>query len=462
MGFRLFGVDVEIQIGFWITAFVLGYNWFGGGRGIQMGPMLLWMAIVLVSILVHEYGHAFAFRRHAITSSITLHWMGGHTTPQALLPLSRLDRVIISVAGPFAGFALAALAYSVQVLAEGPIRSAPPLVKAGLQILQDVNLYWGVVNLLPVVPFDGGHVLQQALGPKRVKLTAMISLLAGLGVAVYFLSVKNLLGAMLFGMAAVRSFSALRDEAPSEAQPRRDEAQEEVPSEVAALLRSARQALEDERLDRAIELAEQVLARVPGPGSGRVAAAALEVIAWAHHLSGRLEEAEAAARRAGVLGPVDAALAAALLLARGERKEARRLLELARAQGDDRKEIVGPLIQVLLEEGEVARASAVAYDVVDSLSKDDIRQMASLSFEGGAYEWAGRLWEAAFGRDHAAEDAYAAARARAKNGEPDRALELLRKAVAAGFSDRARAWSDAALSSLRADSRHLEAVLPRP
>jgi tetratricopeptide (TPR) repeat protein len=117
---------------------------------------------------------------------------------------------------------------------------------------------------------------------------------------------------------------------------------------------------------------------------------------------------------------------------------------------------------VLLEEGEVARASAVAFDVVDSLSEDDIRRMASLSFEGGAFEWAGRLWEAAFARAQAAEDAYAAARARAKNGEPDRALELLRKAVAAGFSDRARAWSDAALSSLRADSRHLEAVLPRP
>jgi Zn-dependent protease len=461
MGFRLFGVDVEIQIGFWITAFLLGYGAFGRG-GLQAGPMALWMAIVLVSVLVHEYGHAFAFKRHAIRSSITLHWMGGHTMPESVLPLSRPNHILISIAGPFAGFALAGLAFSVQVLAEDQIRAAHPLVKLGLHLVEFVNLRWGLINLLPVVPFDGGHVLEHALGPKRARLTAVISLVAGLAVAAYFVSTGNILGAVLFGMAAVRSFSALRSDAPSGPQAVPDEAREEVSPEAAALLRSAREALADERLDRAIELAEQVLERAPGPGSGRTAVAALEVIAWAHHLAGRLEEAESAARRAGVLGPVDAALAAALLLARGERKEARRLLELARAQGDDRKEVVGPLIQVLLEDGEVARASAVAFDVVDSLSEDDIRRMASLSFEGGAFEWAGRLWEAAFARVHAAEDAYAAARARAKNGEADRALDLLRKAVAAGFSDRARAWSDAALASLRADSQQLEAVLPRP
>lgn len=458
MSFRLFGVDVEIQIGFWITAFLLGLSAFGRG-GFQVGPMLLWMAIVLISVLVHEYGHAFAFRRHAIRSSIVLHWMGGHTMPQAVLPLSRLEHVIISVAGPFAGFALAAVAYSAQVLLEGPIQSAPPLVKLGLQLTQLVNVSWGIINLLPVLPFDGGHVLEHALGPKRAKLTAVISLVAGLAVAGYFVSTGNILGAVLFGMAAVRSFRTLQEPAPlGRSGPMAGQSRESVDSEVAVLLRRAHAALGDDQLDRAMELAEQALERTSGPCHEAVAA--LEIMAWAHYFSGRLEDAEATARRASVVGPVDAALAATLLLARGERKEARRLLELSRAQGDDRKEVVGPLIQVLLEEGEVARASAVAYDVVDSLSEDDIRRMASLAFEGGAFAWAAALREAVFVRRQEAEDAYEAARARAKNSEPDRAVEMLRGAVAAGFSDRARAWSDAALSSLRAE--RLEAVLPRP
>lgn len=154
-------------------------------------------------------------------------------------------------------------------------------------------------------------------------------------------------------------------------------------------------------------------------------------------------------------------------MARQKFAEARRVLEGARAAGDDRKEVVGPLIQVLLEQREVARAAAVALDVVDSLSDEDVRRMVDLSFEGGAsdasaYDWSARLSEALFARDRRAEDAYAAARALAKHGDVDRALVMLKAAVEAGFTDRSRVWSDAALSSLREDSSALEAVLPRP
>lgn len=459
MGFRLFGVDVEIQFGFWLTALLLGYL----GRG-SFDPawMAVWVGIVLVSVLVHEYGHAFAIKRHQIEPEITLHGMGGTTRWRALLPLKRLDHVIISVAGPFAGFVLAAAAYSFLVLGEDLVRTFHPLARFAVHALVNVNLYWGIINLAPVLPFDGGHVLEHALGPKRARLTAIISLVAGAGITIWFVQQGQYWGALIFGMSALQSFQQYRAQAPTRPTPSPKEQRDEVPPEASALLRSARQALADDQLDRAIALAEQVLSGSSDPASHRASVAALEVIAWAHHMAGRLELAEETVRRAGILGPVDAALGAALLLARGEQKEARKLLEQARARGDDRKEIVGPLIQVLLEQREVARAAAVAYDVVDTLSEDDIRQMASLSFDAGVFEWAGRLWEAAFAREGAAEDAYGAARARAKNGETDRALELLRKAVAAGFSDRARAWSDAALSSLQADARHLQAVLPRP
>ena len=129
--------------------------------------------------------------------------------------------------------------------------------------------------------------------------------------------------------------------------------------------------------------------------------------------------------------------------------------------GDDRKEIVGPLIQVLLEQGEVSRAAAVAFDIVDALSEEDARRMAKIAFEGRAFDWSARLYEALFERGRQPEDAYEAARAHAQDGALERALEMLRKAVEAGFSDRGRAWSDAALEALRAD-RGLETIVPRP
>src|SRR5437867_92971 len=104
MAFRLFGVDVEIQLGFWLGSFLIGWN----GRGMPGAGIVIWMAVVLLSVLVHEYGHAFAIKRHGIEPEIALHWMGGTTSWRAVLPLSRVDRIIISLAGPFAGFAFAA------------------------------------------------------------------------------------------------------------------------------------------------------------------------------------------------------------------------------------------------------------------------------------------------------------------------------------------------------------------
>ena len=161
------------------------------------------------------------------------------------------------------------------------------------------------------------------------------------------------------------------------------------------------------------------------------------------------------------LGEVDAALVGATLHAGGDLVAARKVLEAALSKGDDRKEVAGPLIQVLIQQGEVARAAAVALGIVDALSDEDVRKMAEIALENRAFEGSARLFEASFARERSAEDAYSAARAHALGGQHDRAVEWLRRAVEAGFSDRARAWSDAALEALRTGP-DLEAVLPRP
>jgi Zn-dependent protease len=471
MTFRLFSVDVEIQFGFWFTALMLSFPLLQRSAFPEAAIMV---GVILVSVLAHEYGHAFAIRRHKIEPEIALHWMGGTTTWRMVLPLRRIDHIIISVAGPFAGFALAAIVYGFGYFAPGLYFSLPRLAQFALDQFISVNLFWGIINLLPVLPFDGGHVLEHALGPKRARLTAAISFLVGMLVAVLFLYMRSFLGAFIFGMGAIQSYQRFRSEpdVPSNAgAPRsraaRSPSQDEgaIPAPLAASLKMARQALADEQLDRSVALAEEVLAeaeKTDAPAGPRAASGAFQVIAWARFLGGRLDEAEDALRQASRLGPVDPALEGTLLMARRNLKDARRVLEGARASGDDRKEVVGPLIQVLLDQGEVARAAAIAFDVVESLSNEDARRMAEIAFEAGAFDWSARLYEAVFLRDKQAEDAYASARAFAKYGEADRALDMLRRAVEAGFSDRARAWSDAALESLRKDGSGLAGVLPRP
>src|SRR5262249_3552369 len=128
MSFRLFGVNVEIQIFFWVMAAILGYLYLPPtirDPRLMAAYMAIFMLVVLVSILVHEFGHALAFMRHGIRPEITLHGMGGVTSPHVVLPLGRLDNVVIAAAGPMAGFLLAAIFYAILKLAPSAVHSLP-------------------------------------------------------------------------------------------------------------------------------------------------------------------------------------------------------------------------------------------------------------------------------------------------------------------------------------------------
>src|SRR5206468_2192327 len=99
---------------------------------------------------------------------------------------------VTSLAGPFAGFALYGLVLAfIHLAPRSVLRSLPPLAATAIDDLEWVNLYWGMVNLIPVLPFDGGHVLEEALGPTRIRATAIISLAAGLATAAYFAATSN-------------------------------------------------------------------------------------------------------------------------------------------------------------------------------------------------------------------------------------------------------------------------------
>jgi Zn-dependent protease/thioredoxin-like negative regulator of GroEL len=463
MSFRLFGVDVEVQFFFWLTAVLFGFPYMQDPTA-PRGAIAIWVAVVFVSVMVHELGHALAIKRHGIEPEIALHGMGGTTSWRPGRSLGRLDLIFISLAGPFAGFALGGLTYAFARLAPQALERLPLQAGWAMERLFFVNIYWGIINLLPVLPFDGGHVLEQALGPKRARLTAAISFLAGALVAGLAALGGWLWVALIFGLGAVRSYQRFRSAepiSPVESPLRRaaPAPADALPPELAATLQSARAALAEEELDRALALAQDVLSRETV--TPRAAKEALEIVAWAHLLAGRLPAAMETLAQLRRSSEPDAALAGAILFARGDLGEARRVLEQARGRGDSRKEVAGPLIQILIQQGEVPRAAAVALDIVDTLSEEDVRQMASIAVDHAAFEWAARLFQAAFDRRGLADDAYDAARAFALDGQHEHALDWLRRAVEAGFSDRGRAWSDAALEALRA-GHELETVLPRP
>jgi len=150
--FRLFGIPVDIQLSFFLIAAVLGWR-----PQASPGEVLVWMAVVLASVLVHELGHALVARRVGTDVSITLYALGGLTAwiprPDRATPGRR---AIVAVAGPAveigAGFLVLFLLRS----------DAVPYSRA-LDLFAFVSIFWGIFNLVPIRPLDGGHLLASLL-----------------------------------------------------------------------------------------------------------------------------------------------------------------------------------------------------------------------------------------------------------------------------------------------------------
>ena len=99
--FRLAGHRVRVHPYFWLATFFLGSR--------NMAGVLVWVAAVFVSILIHEMGHVWAMRRYGGDGDIVLYSFGGFAIPKRYCAWSVKEDVVISAAGPGAGFLLSAL-----------------------------------------------------------------------------------------------------------------------------------------------------------------------------------------------------------------------------------------------------------------------------------------------------------------------------------------------------------------
>ena len=167
--FKLFGFPISIGLDFLLITFFLGAS---------LGTFqlaLAWVAIVAFSILVHELGHAFALRRYHITPQIMLWGLGGMTISGFELPPRRA--IVVSLAGPFFGIPIGLLAMFWLPLFDGAGD-----VRTIVFYIEWVNLWWGLVNLLPIAGLDGGNVVTNAFvlafGP-RGKAPGQVAVAAG-------------------------------------------------------------------------------------------------------------------------------------------------------------------------------------------------------------------------------------------------------------------------------------------
>lgn len=239
--FSVLGVPVRIHPWFWLVTLLLGLQ----GQSTPPAEILLWIIAVVISIVIHELGHAVTQRRFGGRPRIVLYGMGGLAICEDCDRSSRAQ-ILISLAGPAAGFAFAlllivllrAMGQGVGIqfgdslrMTAGQIvdtsgfylfggailweRLANPHVNQMMLNLLWINTLWGLVNLLPIYPLDGGRISREVcqIGNPRggIILSLRISVFAAAAMAVFGLFMwQSIFTAIMFGYLAYSSYQTLQ------------------------------------------------------------------------------------------------------------------------------------------------------------------------------------------------------------------------------------------------------------
>ncbi len=196
--FNVFGFPVTIEPFFWLSCFLLG-----GGLGTQgregVIRIVIWTVVVFVSILIHELGHAFAARKHGAHPEIRLQGLGGVTIMHGGY-FNRPQSIFVSAAGPLASLALGGLVWLID-------RAYPLSDPYAIRLVSNflwVNFFWTAINLLPILPLDGGQIIRDLLGPRRMQVSIWLGVVCSVVVGIWafkigllFLSIMMLILAYL-------------------------------------------------------------------------------------------------------------------------------------------------------------------------------------------------------------------------------------------------------------------------
>ena len=213
--FELAGIPVRVSPWFWLGSALFGWQacqWLAeGDQRAMLQYLVIWIGVVFVSLLVHEFGHALAFRNFGQPAHVVLYHFGGLAIPDSWgrRHLRPFQRLLVSAAGPLAQLLLALLIFgclkvsdftiderTVSPLIAGVAGSfgllggqffESPLLHAAVVFLLEVNVLWPLVNLVPVPPLDGGQIVREGLltagVDDAVRISGVIGIVAGAAVA---------------------------------------------------------------------------------------------------------------------------------------------------------------------------------------------------------------------------------------------------------------------------------------
>lgn len=243
--FTIFDTPVRVMATFWVlciffSPFATNFEgpWLFGLAG--------WSAAVLATFLAHELGHAYAMRKayggrprielgigRSTSGSLVF---GGLTSSPTYGANTPENRAFTAGAGPLAEIAaslifvilMSGLGFSFQATEIFGIPFPIPDIASfrWLGVLPLIylvyffvygfvvaGLVWGIFNILPIYPCDGGQLLLAYLskrkGEKGVKLTLQISIACSLGLALMFLLNRQIFMTIFMIFSAYQNYRLL-------------------------------------------------------------------------------------------------------------------------------------------------------------------------------------------------------------------------------------------------------------
>lgn len=238
-------IPISIHPIFWLLAALIGWLYSQHIVG-----MFIWIGIIFVSVLVHEFGHALTAVGFKQRARIHLVALGGLTAYEGG-KLKFWQQFLIVLNGPLFGFGLFILASYLLTFSWNPI------ITISLKWTQMANLFWTIANLLPVPPLDGGQLLRIVFegiwGVKGFRASFLTGSIIALLLALYFMVIDAFLLGAIFFLFAFQSFNTWRQSRFMNAGDADDEAK--------LLVATGEEAFKAGKHEEAKSLFQQVLAK---------------------------------------------------------------------------------------------------------------------------------------------------------------------------------------------------------
>lgn len=194
---RIRGVEIYVDFSWYIIAVLLVISFTSSfvNVGVSDGTALLagisTAALLFLSILAHELGHAEAGRRFGVaTRWVNLHLLGG-AAHFARNPRTPAEEYGIAAAGPATSLGLGVMFYGLSAIVPG----VPALVLSWIGVM---NLVLAAFNVLPAFPLDGGRMLRGWLWERSGDMTTATQRTVQVG---------SIVGTLMFVVAFIALFT---------------------------------------------------------------------------------------------------------------------------------------------------------------------------------------------------------------------------------------------------------------